>query len=123
VSYRDDPWMALCSGRACIACGRNDETVVAAHSNQQAHGKGKGIKAESWTCLPLCRACHYAFDHDMERNKVGEFWARHWAFHMVALCSAGLVIPLGHKERERRPVRLAKSLPRVKPDWNGPEAA
>lgn len=123
MTYRTDPWMALCADRACIACGKKDGTTVAAHSNQQRFGKGMGHKAESWTCLPLCRECHHRFDNEMPRDEVGEFWAKHWAFHMVALCAAGLITPIGHVERERKVTRLAKSLPRVKPEWDGPKAA
>lgn len=109
-------WLDLCRGRPCIACGRH-ESVVPAHSNQQAHGKGKGIKAGPWTVIPLCQTCHYRLDHDLSREAAREFWATHWALHHMALCQAELVAPVGHVERERKVTRLAKSLPRVKPDW------
>lgn len=109
-------WLDLCRGRPCIACGRQ-ESVIPAHSNQQAHGKGKGIKAGDWSVLPLCRTCHYRLDHDLEREAARAFWAQHWALHHMALCQAELIAPVGHKERERKVTRLAKTLPRNKPDW------
>lgn len=114
-------WLDLCRGRACIACRRDDGTIVPAHRNE---GKGMGMKTSDWTVIPLCGMCHNWYDNGMEsREDKRVFWKRFWVAHMLVLCEAGLVTPLGHKERERRPVRLAKSLPRVKPDWNGPSAA
>lgn len=43
---------------ACQYCGRRDGTIVMAHSNQGAHGKGKGIKAHDCFVAALCHGCH-----------------------------------------------------------------
>lgn len=52
--YLAVPW--VCLGEA----GR--ETVVPCHSNQQAHGKGMGIKADDKFTVPGCAACHAWLD-------------------------------------------------------------
>lgn len=46
----------------CQACGIDDGTVVGAHSNQAAHGKGRGIKASDDRAASLCHSCHMAVD-------------------------------------------------------------
>lgn len=47
----------------CFGCGRyNDGSVVAAHSNRQADGKGMGIKAHDYRIAYLCGGCHYEVD-------------------------------------------------------------
>jgi hypothetical protein len=43
-------------------CGRQDGTVVAAHSNQLRDGKGRGIKAHDYRIAALCYQCHYELD-------------------------------------------------------------
>jgi hypothetical protein len=58
-----------CRGEECYlriphvclgASGRN--TVVPAHSNQQMHGKGMGLKARDEFTVPACAACHSFID-------------------------------------------------------------
>lgn len=47
----------------CMACERaNDDTIVAAHSNQIRDGKGTGIKAHDYRIAFLCCHCHYFID-------------------------------------------------------------
>jgi len=46
----------------CMACGIQDGTVVAAHSNQSKHGKGRGIKASDQYVAALCHRCHFEVD-------------------------------------------------------------
>lgn len=46
----------------CQHCGRDDGTVCGAHSNQGAHGKGRGIKADDNRAASLCSLCHHAID-------------------------------------------------------------
>lgn len=43
-------------------CNGNHHTVVAAHSNQQLHGRGVGHKAHDWACTWACYACHAWLD-------------------------------------------------------------
>jgi len=44
---------------ACMDCGANDGTVVAAHSN---YGKGGAIKASDSSLCALCFTCHSRLD-------------------------------------------------------------
>jgi hypothetical protein len=66
-----------------ICCGRI-ETVVPAHSNEGALGKGMGLKARDEFTVPGCYYCHYAIDQggmfSYEEKKY--FWRsayREWA--------------------------------------------
>lgn len=46
----------------CFGCGRaNDGTVVGAHANSHAMGKGLGIKAADLVAA-LCSECHAGYD-------------------------------------------------------------
>lgn len=47
-----------------------DGTVVAAHSNQSKHGKGRGIKASDQYVAALCYRCHYTVDQSLEARDV-----------------------------------------------------
>jgi hypothetical protein len=106
-----DPWLQLCVGRPCVACGKDDGTIVPAHRNE---GKGMGIKTDSAYSLPLCMSCHTLYDNGpMSRDEKRSFWRDCWVMHMSGLLAAGLVAPVGKERRERRPQRLAKILPRT----------
>ncbi len=64
--YRNREFLSLARGRQCFlqipgVCS-GVETVVPAHSNQAAHGKGTGIKAHDCYTVPACHACHAAID-------------------------------------------------------------
>lgn len=55
--------LRMAKDEACLlqipnVCNGNSDTVVAAHSNQAAHGKGKGRKAHDWASAWACAACH-----------------------------------------------------------------
>ena len=58
-------------GEACTGCGMNDNTIVAAHSNSQHDGKGKGIKAEDIYIAFLCHTCHVAYDQRLQNHSGG----------------------------------------------------
>lgn len=49
-------------------CG-STHGVVAAHSNQQRHGKGMGIKAADCFVAFLCATCHHWVDFDSKASK------------------------------------------------------
>lgn len=111
MTYRTDPWMALCADRACIACGKNDGTVVAAHRNEL---KGMSLKSPSHFCIPLCHSCHHRYDNGTtSRDEKRAFWRDCWVMHMAALCEAGLVVPVGHNPRDPKYKPLPKILPRA----------
>ncbi len=57
--------LASAKGQACICCGINDGTIVAAHyQGFRSHslGKGTGIKPHNLFIAHLCSKCHAVFD-------------------------------------------------------------
>lgn len=65
----DKALLNACRGQPCylgvpgICLGdRGRDTVVPAHSNQQKHGKGMGIKSKDEFTVPACMACHAWID-------------------------------------------------------------
>ena len=78
-----------CRGQRCylaipgVCCGRTD-TVVPAHSNEQEHGKGMGIKARDEFTVPGCYLCHFQIDQGtmFSFEEKRHFWRsgyREWA--------------------------------------------
>lgn len=61
--YRNRKILAHASGQPCQNCGADDRTVVAAHSNQQEHGRGMRLKSHDMYVAFLCNACHYWYDY------------------------------------------------------------
>lgn len=61
----------------CFGCGKpNDGTIVAAHSNQGTHGKGKALKAHDCYVAALCFECHSELDQgkSMSREEREAMW-------------------------------------------------
>jgi hypothetical protein len=60
----------------CQHCGADDGTVVAAHSNQLIHGKGRGLKASDQYIASLCFQCHANLDSGstMSKSERMEMW-------------------------------------------------
>jgi len=58
---RSKPLLAAVRTIPCQHCGW-PIGVEASHSNQSAHGKGRGIKADDNRIAALCRDCHRAVD-------------------------------------------------------------
>ncbi len=58
-------------GHGCQApgCGRDDGTIVAAHSNQGRHGKGGALKAHDCFVAFLCARCHAYVDTDSKASQ------------------------------------------------------
>jgi hypothetical protein len=92
----------LCKGQPCylripgICTGQAQDPC---HSNQAAHGKGKGIKAHDYYTLPGCRACHNEIDQGMRYTRAEKFaiWDASFALWLPArtllLLAAGKPIP------------------------------
>ncbi len=59
---RDKRILEFCRTLPCQSCGIDNGTIVAAHSNQSIHGKGRGIKASDQYVAALCYECHYEVD-------------------------------------------------------------
>lgn len=74
----DKHLMDLCRGQCCylrlpgVVC-TPIETTVPCHSNQQAHGKGGGLKAHNRYTVPGCAACHRELDQGMRFTKAEKF--------------------------------------------------
>ena len=67
--YRNKTLLEVCRCLSCQHCGRDDGTVVAAHSNQLRDGKGRGIKASDYRVASLCFTCHSELDQGKNMSK------------------------------------------------------
>ena len=74
--YRNKRLLEIVRQSPCQHCGRNDGTVVAAHSNQLRDGKGRGIKAHDFRIAALCFTCHAELDqgHKLSKQERIEMW-------------------------------------------------
>lgn len=72
---RDKKRLEACRNLPCQHCGAEDGTVVAAHSNESAHGKGRGIKASDEFIAALCFTCHANIDQGrMSKEDRTQIW-------------------------------------------------
>jgi len=76
LNYRNTKLLEAVREAPCMICARQDGTVVAAHSNQQRDGKGRGIKAHDYRIAALCFKCHHEIDqgHQMSREERLNAW-------------------------------------------------
>ena len=74
--YRNKALLETVRGSPCQSCGRDDGTVVAAHSNQLRDGKGRSIKAHDYRIAALCHQCHLELDQGATLGRVEkmELW-------------------------------------------------
>ena len=74
--YRNKKLLEIVRRSPCQYCGKEDGTVVAAHSNQLRDGKGRGLKAHDYRIAALCYTCHYAVDQGTRMDKTEKqlFW-------------------------------------------------
>lgn len=77
-SGHDKPLLSACRGELCYlripgVCIGGIDTIVPAHSNEQAHGKGMGLKARDEFTVPACAACHHELDQGHLFNKEQKF--------------------------------------------------
>lgn len=68
----------MCHGQQCYIqipgiCRNDPETVVPCHSNQGAHGKGMGLKADDEKTCPGCFWCHREIDQGIRFCKEEKF--------------------------------------------------
>jgi len=65
-AYRNKKILEFAKGQPCTmnlyGHKHDPETVVAAHSNMMADGKGVGMKADDCFVAFLCADCHYWYD-------------------------------------------------------------
>ena len=69
MNYRNKKLLETARKLPCCHCGREDGTVVAAHSNQLRDGKGKSIKASDYRIASLCFLCHSELDQGKNLSK------------------------------------------------------
>jgi hypothetical protein len=67
--YRNKKLLELVRQSPCQTCGREDGTVVAAHSNQLRDGKGRGLKAHDYRVASMCFGCHAELDQGTKLSK------------------------------------------------------
>ena len=67
--YRNNKLLKLAQQSPCQICGIEDETIVAAHSNQLRDGKGRGLKAHDYRIAYLCHQCHTTIDQSNKLTK------------------------------------------------------
>jgi hypothetical protein len=67
--YRNKQLLELVRQSPCQVCGRQDGTVVAAHSNQLRDGKGRGLKANDYRIAAMCFSCHSDLDQGTKMSK------------------------------------------------------
>lgn len=72
---RDKKRLQACRNLPCQHCGAEDGTVVAAHSNEGIHGKGRSIKASDKFVAALCFTCHANLDQGkMSKQERTQMW-------------------------------------------------
>ena len=69
MTYRNKKLLELARELPCQLCGKEDGTIVAAHSNQQKDGKGTGIKSSDYRIASLCYGCHMELDQGRSLTK------------------------------------------------------
>lgn len=60
--YRNAKILKEAKNHSCQLCGALDGSIVAAHSNQLRHGKGRGLKAHDVFVAYICGMCHHQID-------------------------------------------------------------
>ena len=79
-------------------CNYNPETVVAAHSNWQMHGKGMGQKAHDLFTAFCCSSCHHWLDTSgADKDERLWYWYAAHAKTLVSLVESGVITIKGHK--------------------------
>lgn len=69
--HRDRKLLDLARDQSCVNCKADDGTIVAAHSNELAHGKGRGIKGDDAMSAHLCHRCHAWVDQGKGTDPTG----------------------------------------------------
>lgn len=79
----------------CAHCNRRDGTIVAAHCNELALGRGFAHKTPNYLVAYLCSDCHDAVDgrrHGLSREEKHAMWNRAYVVTMSWLWRDGVVI-------------------------------
>lgn len=79
-------------GESCVACGRQDGTIVLAHRNE---GKAGGKKlVPDWLGLDLCFVCHTEYDQgkSMSRDERRSFFNELYPKQVTRWMDKGLLV-------------------------------
>ena len=92
--YRNKRLLEAVRELPCAVCGAEDGTVVAAHSNQLLHGKGRGLKAHDWAVAALCFTCHTQIDQgkDFDKQLRKELWDQAFLDTLHLLFDRGTIV-------------------------------
>jgi ferredoxin len=92
---RDKKRIEACRSLPCQHCGAEDGTVVAAHSNEGIHGKGRGIKASDEFVAALCFTCHANLDQGrMSKQERAKMWQKAHEQTILLLANKNDIVPL-----------------------------
>jgi hypothetical protein len=86
MTYRNPKLLTLAEGKHCMNCGAQDQTVVAAHSNLQEHGRGHAHPAHDCFHAWLCWRCHSWLEADkseMFRRAMDRTQRYQWENQMI----------------------------------------
>lgn len=84
MNHRSKALTQSARDETCVHCGTQDGTVVWAHSNEMAHGKGRSIKAHDLLGLYLCFKCHSWYDTSADaRHEKRAFFREYYPKTMV----------------------------------------
>jgi hypothetical protein len=93
VNWRSKKLTQSAKHESCVACGADDGTICWAHSNEQMHGKGMGIKAHDLFGAFLCHRCHTKYDQGKiawETAMAPTDWFRQqWEKSLIRACEKG----------------------------------
>lgn len=94
IKYENSRLLKLARQLPCAACGREDGTVVAAHSNQLRDGKGRSVKAHDYRIAAMCHQCHGEIDQGqtMDKQQKHEAWDEYHRRTIGELFERNLII-------------------------------
>lgn len=124
MNFQSQDLRDLARGQPCQfnvpgVCNHRDETTVWAHSNEQRHGKGRGIKAHDCYGAFACSACHHWYDVDPTPSRTEKQAAFRDAFEATVLFiwTRGLigVVKRGHLPAARRQQPTLSPIPKILP--------
>ena len=123
MTFRSRPLLDLakdmdCKARIPNVCNWDSRTTISAHLPEAL---GTGHKQADWRIAWCCSACHDVIDRRVSspftRSQLMVFWEHAHNQTMDEIFEREWLTVAGHKRKDGSFKRLAKSLPRVKPDW------
>lgn len=116
--FRSRALLDLARGQPCqmrvpgICCG-DPATVVSAHSNQERHGHGRGLKAHDCFTADACAACHAWLDSGTaSREAKAAAFQLGFERTLLARFQSGAITVAGSRARADQPIPIPKILPR-----------